>query len=95
MPDFWFIVEEDVNDNLVTIVNGSTARHKVTNKLKDFTMVLTKKDTMDIRLAGANFRLRGMDGLAYDKTLTNGPTYTFDQLKPGCYLSNHRLAIWF
>ena len=86
MPDFWFIVEEDANGNLVTIVNGSTARHKVTNKLKDFTMVLTKKDTTDVRLAGASFRLRGMDGLAYDKTMTDGPTYTFDQLKPGRYL---------
>lgn len=86
MPEFVFTVEEDTNGNLITKVNGSTGRHKVTNKLKDFTMEITKKDTTNTLLSGASFRLRGTNGITYDKTLDGGTKFTFDQLKPGRYL---------
>lgn len=86
MDDFKFMIEENSNGDLVTKVNGSTNRHKVVNKLKDFDMEITKTDTTGELISGASFQLRGTDTNTYDQTLDDGPTYTFSQLKPGRYL---------
>lgn len=92
MTEFIFTIEENANGDLVTKVGNSTARHTVTNKLKGFSLELTKKDTTGTELSGAAFRLRGMDGLSYDQTVDMGPKFTFNQLKPGRYLLTEIMA---
>lgn len=86
MDDFKFMIEENSNGDLITKVNGSTNRHKVVNKLKDFDMEITKTDTAGELISGASFHLRGTGTNSYDQKLDDGPTYTFKQLKPGRYL---------
>lgn len=83
MSDFELqVVENDTVDGLSFIVNGSTSAQTVTNKLKDFSLTVEKVDSSDNQLAGASFTLKGPN---YEITKTDGPMFSFNNLRPGSY----------
>lgn len=55
---------------------------KLINTLKPFDLTVEKVDEEEQALAGAEFTLTGPD---YSKVIANGPTFKFDELKPGTY----------
>ena len=82
--DFIIEVTENGTETAVTAnVSGQGSPHIVSNKLKDFTLILSKVDNEQTPLNGATFKLTGPNN--YNKTLSNGTVFTFNQLKPGSY----------
>lgn len=55
---------------------------KLVNTLKPFDLTVEKVDEEGNALEGAEFTLTGPD---YSKVIANGPTFKFDELKPGTY----------
>ncbi|MGL9729397.1 SpaA isopeptide-forming pilin-related protein [Enterococcus sp. DIV0756] len=83
MADFVLKVTENAAaEGLVVKVNNQTDSHTAINKLKDFSLKLKKVDPTETPLAGASFTLTGPN---YEMTKTDGPEFTFMELRPGSY----------
>lgn len=85
IKDFAITVsEKDDGSGVEATIDGKNTDVTKTNKLKPFELVVHKTDNTDTALKGAAFRLTGVEN-TYNKTLENGPAFTFTGLEPGTY----------
>lgn len=68
--------------DLVFKVNNHTEAYTAINHLKDFSLTVEKIDHLGNSLVGASFKLIGPD---QEETKVDGPTFHFENLRPGSY----------
>lgn len=68
--------------DLVFKVNNHTEAYTAINHLKDFSLTVEKIDPLGNSLVGASFKLIGPD---HEETKVDGPTFLFENLRPGSY----------